>query len=270
MAAADPRGPDGDGDFGVQPGSVTGGGHHHGARMQRTHAPRSRIAILTVFIQPQAQHRVIHAGPQVIPDFVLENFGNKFRYAGMHGYDFLPIMWNFADPDLPPSWAKVMAAKRYLHWYDWVWLADLDLFVTNKHLTIQDHVLGSVGRDKHLVAAKDCNGFNMGSFLLRSSSATMRFLDAVHALRHNTTLRNYHEWWEQAASMYVLDHDPEAMAMMEVIPQRLFNSYRFDCGHQWKLSDFAVHFPGMAMTAKAAGWQEVLLEGGAELQELLP
>lgn len=51
-----------------------------GASVQRSHI-RSRIAILTVFFPPQPHQKVIHAGPAVIPEFVLESFTNKYRCA---------------------------------------------------------------------------------------------------------------------------------------------------------------------------------------------
>ncbi|GIL77937.1 hypothetical protein Vretifemale_7404 [Volvox reticuliferus] len=145
---------------------------------------------------------VVHTsrtGPFALPcgcrfGYIMENFVNKFKYAHLHNYDFIPIFWNFKDPDLPGAWAKVIAIQRYLPQYDWIWCTDVDAFVTNRYLSIEEHVLKYVPPDKAFVVARDYNHLNTGSFFIRNTPMAFRFLDAVYAQSRNTSLHQYDIW----------------------------------------------------------------------------
>jgi hypothetical protein len=88
---------------------------------------------------------------------MLESLANKYKYAQLHNYDFIPVFHEAnSDPKLPPSWSKLPALMRYLPHYDWIWAADSDLMVTNRNLTIEEHILQHVPEDKAVVMARDC------------------------------------------------------------------------------------------------------------------
>ncbi|GLI63114.1 hypothetical protein VaNZ11_006019 [Volvox africanus] len=229
---------------------------------------RPRIALITVVILPKANHFVTDHS-QLRFGHIMENFVNKFKYAHRHNYDFVPIFWNFKDPDLPGAWAKVIAIQRHLPHYDWIWCTDVDAFVTNRYLSIEEHVLKHVPPDKAFVVARDCNHLNTGSFFIRNTPAAFRFLDAVYAQSRNTSLHLYDVWYEQSAIIHVFDHDIQGLtSILHMVPQQMINSYRINCGHMWQLHDFVVHFPGQ--DNKQGAWADLLREGGAALLELLP
>ncbi|EFJ51693.1 hypothetical protein VOLCADRAFT_103321 [Volvox carteri f. nagariensis] len=256
----------------LQNGSAANGVAHNFSfpwqNNEKIGAGKPNIAIITVFILPKDGHFVTDHS-QLRFDHVMESFLNKFKYAHYYNYEFIPIFWNFKDPDLPGAWAKIPALQRYLPYYDWVWSMDVDAFVTNRRLSIEEHVLKHIPLDKAVVIARDCNHLNTGSFLIRNTPRAFQFLDAVYSLRRNTSLHLYDIWYEQSAVIHVFDHDIEGLtSTFHLIPQQKLNSYSSNCGHTWQLRDFVVHFPGQAEKSKA--WANLLRKGGAELQELLP
>ncbi|KXZ56983.1 hypothetical protein GPECTOR_1g888 [Gonium pectorale] len=185
------------------------------------------------------------------------------------------------DPDLPGAWAKIPALLKYLPRYDWIWCTDIDLIITNRLLSIEEHALRGVPADKHIVAAQDCFAINMGSFFIRNSRPALRFLAAVHAMRRNASIPNYDVWYENAAVVQLVhDNVDGAAELFHLVPQRYFNAYYSpsthlygseppDCGDRfWQVGDFALHFPGQA--DKTEAWASVLEEGGEELRQLLP
>lgn len=48
---------------------------------------------------------------------------NKKSYVERHGYDFIDAS-HMLDKERPPSWSKILAVKKYLPAYDWVFWND--------------------------------------------------------------------------------------------------------------------------------------------------
>ncbi|KXZ48939.1 hypothetical protein GPECTOR_24g229 [Gonium pectorale] len=224
------------------------------------------------FVQDHKQHR---------HDTILNNLSNKYRYAGRHGYTFLPIMWTYTDTDLPHAWVKIPALLEHLPHYDWIWCTDSDLFITNAQVTIEQQVLLHVPADKHIVVSRDCSGMNTGSFFIRNSPDAVWFLRDVYARRRESSVPDYAWWFEQAMFNHLIKNDARSAALFYYVPQTLINSYtpkpnapaqeqlQPTCGGRWwQVGDFAVHFPGRA--DKTEAWDAVLVRGGKALAALLP
>ena len=98
--------------------------------------------------------------------------------------------------------------------------------------------------------------------------ASFALLDALYALRNDTTLHMYDVWFEQAAFVHLYNTDASLRSLVHTVPQHVLNSYVKPCGHVWRLDDFVVHFPGTVR--KPVAWEEMVAAGGDQLQAILP
>ncbi|GBG63411.1 hypothetical protein CBR_g38033 [Chara braunii] len=140
---------------------------------------------------------------------------NKEKYVKKHGYDFIDAS-DLVDRHRPPSWSKILAVKKHLRSYDWVFWTDADSVVTNPEVTLQEVVasviatglpplsrgrkaatisaaaLGNVGIQQQdqsevdlpdFIVTEDQNGVNAGMFFVRNSTWSHEFLEL---------------WWSQS------------------------------------------------------------------------
>eukprot|EP00250_Pteridium_aquilinum_P012257 c20603_g1_i3 orf=99-1166(-) len=157
---------------------------------------------------------------------------NKVSYTQRHGYEFIDAS-DTLDPSRPPSWSKILAVRKHLPNFDWVFWNDVDSLVTNPEISLEDiidSVVGSMGRNftPDLIITTDVTGVNAGMFFFRNTEWSMRFLEL---------------WWNQSsfirpfgqmksgdndALKYLLQTMPEEEFRQHVgIPrmQCAFNSY---------------------------------------------
>lgn len=97
---------------------------------------------------------------------------SKQCYALRHGYDFI-FDTNAATSSLNPWWRKVMATKKYLPFYDWVFWMDADTLVTNYTVRLE-WFLPENDADTHLVVTDHNIALNDGAFFLRNSDWSTR------------------------------------------------------------------------------------------------
>ncbi|ORY38241.1 hypothetical protein BCR33DRAFT_435288 [Rhizoclosmatium globosum] len=76
-----------------------------------------------------------------------------------------------------PVWQKAFDAKELVEMYDWIWLLDAtDAFIMNGDIDLRvllGNLILEVGHEHaDIVISRDWNGFNAGSFFLRSSDWT--------------------------------------------------------------------------------------------------
>lgn len=154
---------------------------------------------------------------------------NKENYARRHGYTFINAS-NTLDKSRPPSWSKILAVRKHLPDFDWVFWNDVDSLVTNPEISLEDIIDSAVGSTAlpDLIITKDVTGVNAGMFFFRNTDWSMRFLEL---------------WWNQTsfvlpfgqmksgdndALKYLLQTMPEEEFRQHVaIPQMqcAFNSY---------------------------------------------
>ncbi|KAL2636278.1 hypothetical protein R1flu_007757 [Riccia fluitans] len=184
---------------------------------------------------------------------------NKQSYVERHGYDFIDAS-DVLDRDRPPSWSKILAVKKHLPNYEWVFWNDADSVVTNPSITLESivsSVVGDVDWDEmpDLIVTKDVTGVNAGMFFIRNSEWSRQFLDL---------------WWNQttfvepfglcksgdnSALKHLINTMPEAEFKQHVrIPsmQCVFNS------NLWKPSWRNSH---RLVTFTRAIWQGVYAKG---------
>lgn len=184
---------------------------------------------------------------------------NKLSYVKRHGYEFIDAS-DLLDKERPPSWSKILAVRKHLPNFDWVFWNDADSLVTNPAIALEDIIestVGSVGLDDmpDFIVTEDVTGVNAGMFFFRNSNWSMQFLDL---------------WWNQTsfvrpfgqmksgdndALKYLIQNMPEEERKQHVrIPrmQCVFNS------NLWRPSLKSGH---RLMTLTRTVWQGVYSKG---------
>ncbi|KAH9543216.1 hypothetical protein CY35_13G051900 [Sphagnum magellanicum] len=113
---------------------------------------------------------------------------NKRSYVARHGYEFVDAS-DVLDKERPPSWSKILAVKKNLPHYDWVFWNDADSVVTNPAISLEEIIHSAVGDSEvnsmpDFIITKDVTGVNAGMFFFRNSEWSRHFLDL---------------WWNQTA-----------------------------------------------------------------------
>ncbi|MCO5559179.1 hypothetical protein L7F22_012773 [Adiantum nelumboides] len=113
---------------------------------------------------------------------------NKVKYAQRHGYTFINAS-DTLDNSRPPSWSKILAVRKHLPKFDWVFWNDVDSLVTNPEISLES-IIGSVvgsrdnSRIPDLIITKDVTGVNAGMFFFHNTEWSMHFLEL---------------WWNQTS-----------------------------------------------------------------------
>ena len=186
----------------------------------------------------------------------MASIANKQAYADKHGYDVI-LDGSIIDETRPTSWSKLLAMRKYLPYYDFLFYVDADTLVLNFDIKLEDIV--DYGYDQLLAA--DRNGLNCGVWLIRNTPWSLWFLDEMWAqsqLVNPSTFVLFH--YEQRAMHYLYQSmvwrkavkQPAYMqantirARTKVVNSCVFNSYP-----AWlKQGDFIVHLAGIKGIAK--------------------
>ena len=100
---------------------------------------------------------------------------NKQAYVKKHGYSLFDES-DSLDTTRPPSWSKIVAAKRLLTQEDcdWVVWLDADTVVMNSEKKIEDFL----PRDKDLLITEQKGGsYNAGAWVIKKTDWSIAFLD---------------------------------------------------------------------------------------------
>lgn len=160
----------------------------------------------------------------------------KAHYCNQHNYGYQ--LATHRTSNRPPSWEKIPAALSLLRHYDWLFVSDADSLILNNDVWLESFLTD----DADLIISRDANALNAGNFLIRSTTWAAEFLQELWNLDQFT----HHPWWENAALMHAIDHNPAHMDHIKVVPQNLFNSYV----DTYRPGDFLVHFAGTREPAK--------------------
>ncbi len=175
---------------------------------------------------------------------------SKRTYAAKHGYTYIQGGEEFWDRTRPIAWSKIKFWQHVLatrgQEFDFFWISDADVFITNPELTLQDHVLPLMPAGADLMWNLDaCKNLNSGNMIFRSSSTWLpKYLEQVW----NKTDNLYHIWYENLAMIQIFQADAEAAQKIFVQPKHwIFNAYIGGRRGErlWQHGDFLVHFAGV-------------------------
>jgi hypothetical protein len=180
---------------------------------------------------------------------------SKIEYCKKHGYTYRECHEEVWDRTRPIAWSKVPLWKEVAgqsDQWDYVWISDADVWITNPELRLEDHVLPLLPVGKDLLLTYDtCHHINTGNMILRPCKWAVDFFEKVW----NQTDAIYHIWWENKAVCDLMATSPEDVAHIECTME----AYRFNAylrGHtgtrQWLPGDFLVHFAGVYKSEEMA------------------
>lgn len=214
---------------------------------------KPRICILTLVIGADYKRGLARA---------LES---KRAYAERHGYTYIELGEEWWDRSRPIAWSKVPAWKHYsglVSEWDYIWISDADVYITNMDVRLEDHVLPLLPEGKDLLLTYDvCAHINTGNMLCRPGPWLVDFWRRVW----DETSSIHHQWWENAAVVKILgETDPADLARVEVTPQsHVFNAYVMGLPGRrlWLPGDFLVHFAGVYKVETMAALMDAMDAG---------
>jgi hypothetical protein len=181
---------------------------------------------------------------------------NKVAYAAKHGYGTrLNIYQNEADTPHPLSFygfKKIYHLQKIFNEDnpDWVWVTGCDSLITNFNIKLES----IIDENFHFIIAKDVNGINMDSFLVRNSQEGRSFIDLIAS-----SYEKYkdHPLAEQGC---VIDNLVEFNNIIKIVHQKTFNSYNYEIMYNqgiihhpppwegmWEHGDLLIHWPAMQL-----------------------
>ncbi|KAJ3290805.1 hypothetical protein HDU79_002925 [Rhizoclosmatium sp. JEL0117] len=170
--------------------------------------------------------------------------GNRERYVSRH-----PGTFHYLQTEKTVEravWQKAVDAKKLLGIYDWIWFLDAgDAFIMNGDIDLRVLIGGLVLEVPHMevdiLISVDMNNLNAGSFFMRDSEWTRRFVQDWLLFEKDP------EHNEQSAIITLYrDNTAHTKQHLYEVPQRrqnLFNSYAHGPDPLFKPGDFVLHTP---------------------------
>ena len=181
---------------------------------------------------------------------------NKVDYAARHEYETrLEVYPNNSHLPSYHGFKKIYHVQRIFKEDnpDWVWVTGCDSMITNFNIKLESIIDNAF----HFIIAKDQNGINMDSFLIRNSPEGIDFLKFIAS---NYDAYKDHTWAEQQC---VIDNEEKFSSITKIVPQRTFNSYNYDFlpnekpnldglgfDGNWQAGDFLIHWPATPLNRR--------------------
>ena len=201
---------------------------------------------------------------------------SKRDYAARHGYTYVEAGDSFWDRERPIAWSKVPFWLDFLRTrakdFDYLWISDADVLITNPALRLEDHVLPLLTPSKSLLWNHDaCKNLNSGNMIFRCSDAPwlIQFFESVWAYTKDL----YHIWFENFAMVELWTHNPDIRDRIESTKEHWrFNAYLGGRRGErlWTPNDFLVHFAGVYDTKKMIGLVADIQAGGKPRIRVFP
>lgn len=138
--------------------------------------------------------------------------------------------------------------------YDWIWWMDFDTLITNTDIKLADIIeeeLANITNPEPIdyLLSHDCNGLNLGSFIVRGHERSLRLFRKTIAI-HEEGLQQDDQMSEQDAIVKLLKTDQASVDTTHVVPQSKLNAFpeEIRCYEQgskaWEYGEFFLHFAG--------------------------
>jgi hypothetical protein len=216
---------------------------HAAAGASATAACPPRIAIV-VLAKPNQDANSDLA--KTAENLLWASVANKRAYADHHNYGLYVVPAPLQTLRTRAVWDKLAAMQAVFAAHpehEWVWMLDLDTFVVNLDRHVEDvvalaeHQQRAHNRTVDLMIARDCNGINAGSMLLRRSAWTARLLERWWSDEWRT-VANFEMWQENAVLVHMHNTDADVREHTLVVPMRAFNAYvsETQCGDGYQVA----------------------------------
>lgn len=166
---------------------------------------------------------------------------SKMELAGRHRLGFRASVVE-PVPLVHPAWMKLPYLMRVLSQIgdgNWAWQTDADLYITNMQWNPHNclSIILQMAPEIDILIGQDENGINSGSFFIKSSNKTLKFLDKCFADRHRT---DNHFAEQSAIARYLSSSEEDGLNCFTSSTRHPFNIYP----REWEKGDPTIHLPG--------------------------
>jgi galactosyl transferase GMA12/MNN10 family len=201
-----------------------------------------KIAIVTLFTEEIADYGAIGAA-------------NKQAYGRRHGYDCF-VYRERLDTRRHPAWSKLVAIKRHLPDYDWVFWTDADSLVMNGEQTLEAIIAKQKNKDMILTWEAGASPVNTGQWLIRNTEWSSATLSAIE---DPACSNSRPKWFEQGALIEWLKADERRWSHLALLHPRVMNStppvalydHLSVRRSRFRRGDFIIHFWPLARRQEA-------------------
>jgi len=160
-------------------------------------------------------------------------FENRKLYSRNQPVNILLFNSCLLNIEIRPKWSKFLAISHaFSKGASWVWYLDSDALIANP----QKHPFDLLDDSMDLLVARDLQGLNSGSMILRNSDWSKNWIDTVIEIGVTEDLHRD----QDAISKYFQRHPGEKEAHVKFIEKRKINSYPSD----FEKDDLVLHIPG--------------------------
>jgi hypothetical protein len=159
-------------------------------------------------------------------------------YCAKHGYTYVRYR-ELLDPNLIPTWNKLIAVHKELPSFDWVLWLDADALIVNPENRIED-VIAPYESGKDMLFSSDNMGLCAGVFFARNTRWVSDFLTGVLAVGELPDCGHLHE---QKTIRTLFESYPKVQEKIALIPDSVihypyseFNPAAFVM-HYWAISN---------------------------------
>jgi hypothetical protein len=159
-------------------------------------------------------------------------------YCDRHGYTYIRYR-EMIDPNLIPTWNKLLAVRKELPKFDWVLWLDADALIVNPSQRIED-VLAHYESGKDMLFSSDDQGLCAGVFFAKNTAWTPEFITTVLLLGE---LPDCGHLYEQKTIRTLFEQYPTVQEKIGLIPDSVihypyshFNPHAFIM-HYWAISN---------------------------------
>lgn len=190
---------------------------------------------------------------------------SKRDYCLLHGYEYIELNEEVWDRSRPTAWSKVPQWIKYCKMsdkYDYIWISDADVWITNPELKLEEHVLPLLPTNKNLLLTYDsCQHVNSGNMIVKPCEWSVKFFEKVW----NREDCIYHIWWENAAICNIISEEFKDSSMNIEITMEAYKFNAYIQGHkgtrQWLPGDFLIHFAGVYDSSKMLEYMNIVESG---------
>lgn len=179
-------------------------------------------------------------------------FYTKLNYCKYYNYDFCFEIINENKYPRNHGWMKIYKLKEIIEKYDYVFMSDADVVITNRDIMLEDIIYKYNLDQKLCLLTKDYNSLNSGNMIWRNCPETLQFINEI--LKHdgqNLINKPYKLMgiYEQPCIIDLINK--KYLDKINIIPQKILNSYPKFFGNKvnedskWSNGDFLIHFAGV-------------------------
>jgi hypothetical protein len=191
----------------------------------------------------------------------------KRDYCKYHNYDFIIKIIDNCN-----GWDKIYLLKEHLHKYDYIFMSDGDVVITNRDISIEE-LLIKYGEPELFTISEDYNSLNSGNMIWANNDISHNFINDMIKLYVGKYKLNISELNNNPYKIIGVYEQPYLIHLINIcisskmdnsinndyykkiiiIPQKEINSYIYNSTNtinkniypKWENGDFLVHFAGL-------------------------